>query len=132
MDGRGEAADVEVHEMKASTRGAAPQGAARPAGRFDDYVAGATHAVLDSSGVTPSALRWAAFHRRMQELPANVTSYVDKVAKHAYRVTDEDVEALKRAGYSEDAIFEVTAAAALGAAIMRLERGLIALHESRA
>jgi len=57
---------------------------------------------------------------------------VEKVAAHAWRVTDEDVEALTRAGHSEDAIFEVTAAAALGAAIMRLERGLIVLEESRA
>ncbi|HYC49466.1 MAG TPA: hypothetical protein VEB19_00025 [Gemmatimonadaceae bacterium] len=57
---------------------------------------------------------------------------MEKVAAHAWRVTDEDVEALTRAGHSEDAIFEVTAAAALGAAIMRLERGLIVLEESRA
>jgi hypothetical protein len=66
----------------------------------------------------------------MEQLPSELRSYVDKVAKHAYKVTDEDVEALKRAGHSEDAIFEVTAAAALGAAILRLERGLIALNES--
>lgn len=117
--------------MSASSRGDAPHAAARPAGRYDELVTRTTHAVLDSRGVTPSALRWAAFHRRMPEVPANLTAYVEKVATHAYRVTDQDVDALKRAGYSEDAIFEVTAAAALGAAIMRLERGLIALHESR-
>jgi alkylhydroperoxidase family enzyme len=99
-------------------------------GRYDEFVTRTTHAVLDSRGALPNALRWAAFHRRLDELPANLRSYVEKVAKHAYRVTDEDVEALKRAGHSEDAIFEVTAAAALGAAVMRLERGLIALHES--
>jgi hypothetical protein len=98
--------------------------------RYDDYVARTTHAVLHSSGQTANALRWAAFHRRLDELPAELRSYVDKVAQHAYRVTDEDIEALKRAGHSEDAIFELTAAAALGAAILRLERGLIVLHES--
>lgn len=105
--------------------------AATPASstRYDDYVTRTTHAVLDSPGMTPNALRWAAFHRRMDELPAELRPYVEKVAKHAYRVTDEDVEALKRAGYSEDAIFEVTAAAALGAAILRLERGLIVVNE---
>lgn len=99
-------------------------------GRYDEVVANTTHAVLDAPGVTPSATRWAAFHRRMEELAPELRDYVDKVARHAYRVTDEDVAALKRAGYSEDAIFEVTAAAALGAAILRLERGLIVLHES--
>ncbi len=68
----------------------------------------------------------------MDELPAELRPYVEKVAAHAWRVTDEDVDALKRAGHSEDAIFELTAAATMGAAIMRLERGLIALEESRA
>lgn len=67
----------------------------------------------------------------MDEVPAALRSYVNKVAEHAYKVTDADVEALKDAGFSEDAIFEVTASAALGAAVMRLERGYIALHESR-
>lgn len=103
----------------------------RPKGRYDDFVAATTHATLDGRGVTPNALRWAAFHRRMDELPVELRSYVDTVAKHAYRVTTADVETLKRAGHSEDAIFEITAAAALGAAILRLERGLIVLHESR-
>ena len=91
-----------------------------------------THAVLDGKGVTASQLRWAAFHRRIDELPAELRAYVQTVAANAWRVTDEDVDALKRAGHSEDAIFEVTTAAALGAAIMRMERGLIVLEESRA
>jgi hypothetical protein len=97
--------------------------------RYTAEVTRTTHAVLDSAGASPTAVRWAAFHRRIDELPAELRSYVEKVAQHAYRVTDEDVAALQRAGHSEDAIFEVTAAAALGAAIMRLERGLIVLHE---
>lgn len=101
-------------------------------GRYTEAVTRTTRAVLESTGATSTQLRWAAFHRRMDELPADLRTYVDKVATHAYRITDEDVEALKRAGHSEDAIFEITAAAALGAAIMRLERGLIVLHESRA
>ena len=104
----------------------------RGSGRYTELVASTTHAVLESAGVTSTQLRWAAFHRRVEELPAHLRTYVGKVAEHAYRITDEDVEALKRAGHSEDAIFEITAAAALGAAIMRLERGLIVLHESRA
>jgi alkylhydroperoxidase family enzyme len=50
------------------------------------------------------------------------------VAKHAYKVTDADVEALRHAGYSEDAIFEITLSAALGAGLARLERGIEALR----
>ena len=104
----------------------------RGSGRYTGVVTRTTQAVLESAGVTSTQLRWAAFHRRMDELPADLRAYVDKVVKHAYRITDEDIETLKRSGHSEDAIFEITAAAALGAAIMRLERGLIVLHESRA
>ena len=100
--------------------------------RYTAEVSRTTHAVLDSPGVSSTAVRWAAFHRRIEELPVELRAYVEKVARHAYRVTDEDVAALQRSGHSEDAIFEVTAAAALGAAIMRLERGLIVLHEGRA
>jgi hypothetical protein len=98
--------------------------------RYREYVTRATHGVLDSDATTSKELRWAVFHHRIEGIPAELKSYVAKVRDHAYRVTDEDVESLKRAGYSEDAIFEVTAAAALGASITRLERGLIALHET--
>jgi alkylhydroperoxidase family enzyme len=63
----------------------------------------------------------------MQEIPPELANYVNKVALNAYKVTDEDIEALKRAGYSEDAIFEITLSAALGAGRVRLERGLAVL-----
>ena len=99
--------------------------------RYDELVAHTTHAVLESRGVTEPKLRWAVAHDRIADIPAALASYVEKVRHHAYKVTDADVEALKRAGYSEDAIFEVTVAAALGAALTRLERGMIALHESK-
>jgi hypothetical protein len=98
--------------------------------RYDELITKTTHAVLESKGDTPPALRWAIFHRRMADVPADLRTYVDKVSQHAYKVTDADMETLIRAGYSEDAIFEITGAAALGAAITRLEKGLIALHES--
>jgi alkylhydroperoxidase family enzyme len=55
--------------------------------------------------------------------------YLEKVVRHAYKVTDADVEALRADGWSEDAIFEATLAAALGAARMRLKQGLAALEE---
>ena len=42
--------------------------------------------------------------------------------------TDNDIEALRQTGYSEDAIFEITISAALGAATARLARGLSALN----
>lgn len=98
--------------------------------RFHDLVTRTTHGVLDSDGATGRELRWALFHDRMDGIPAELQQYAGKVRAHAYKVTDDDVASLERAGYSEDKIFEITVATALGAAITRLERGLIALHES--
>ena len=98
--------------------------------RYRSLVEKTTHAVLNSPGVVDARTRWAVVHNRESEIPADVASYVATVRQHAYRVTDDDVAGLARAGYSEDAIFELTVAAALGAALHRLERGLIALHES--
>lgn len=65
-------------------------------------------------------------------LPPPLDTFVEKVARFAYKVTDEDFEALKRAGYSEDAIFEITVCAAVGAGAARFERALQALRESHA
>ncbi len=61
-----------------------------------------------------------------------VRGITEDLAEFDVILTDEDVAALRRAGYSEDAIFEITATAAVGAAITLLERGLIALNESAA
>jgi alkylhydroperoxidase family enzyme len=57
------------------------------------------------------------------EVPAGLRAYVDKVARHAYRVTDEDFAALRAAGYTDDQIFEATIAAALHAGLSRLRIG---------
>jgi alkylhydroperoxidase/carboxymuconolactone decarboxylase family protein YurZ len=65
------------------------------------------------------------------EIPASLQAYLDKVVRHAYKVTDEDIQNLLQAGYSEEAIFEITVSAALGAGMGRLERGLAALQEGR-
>lgn len=61
------------------------------------------------------------------EIPAELTVYVNKVALHAYKTLDEDIEALRNAGYSEDALFEITLSVAIGAGKARLERGLAAM-----
>ena len=90
--------------------------------------------VLGTPGHTPSELRRAALARAARlggpadGLPAPLAGYVDKVALHAHQVTDDDLAAVQRAGSSEDAVFEITVAAALGAALARLDRGLAALR----
>jgi alkylhydroperoxidase family enzyme len=59
-----------------------------------------------------------------REQPAVATAYLEKVRQHAYRVTDDDVEALLASGLSEDAIFEATVAAAVAAGLARFDAGL--------
>ena len=63
-----------------------------------------------------------------REVPPDFGAYVDKVRRHAYVITDADVQALKEAGYSEDEIFEHTVSAAASAGLERLDAGLRTLR----
>lgn len=92
-------------------------------------LAALVRSVRDTPGATEPALRAAAFTR--EQLPEPIESYVAKVHEASYRVTDGDIAALRAADYSEDAIFEVTLAAALGAASRRLDAGLSVLPADR-
>lgn len=105
-------------------------------GRYTAKARRLVDALLDGPGDAAPALRRAVEGRAAEaggraapsgELPAALVAYVDKVARNAYKVTDEDIAALRQAGYSQDAIFEITLSAALGAGMARLERGLAAL-----
>lgn len=107
----------------------------------DDYarlVHALRGAVLESQAHTDRSLRSAVEARAAAlggrpdggpgEVPAPLQAYVDAVARCAWSVTDADVAGLRRAGYSEDEIFEITVSAALGAATGRLERAYAALR----
>jgi alkylhydroperoxidase family enzyme len=82
--------------------------------------------VLRGPGTTPPELRQAVARG---EPPGELAALVDKIRRHAYRVTDEDLTAL-RDRYTEDQIFELVVAAALGAAEARLRAGMRALEEA--
>jgi alkylhydroperoxidase family enzyme len=62
-----------------------------------------------------------------REAPAAFGSYLDKVRERAYAITDDEVQALKDAGHSEDEIFEQTVSVAVAAGLERLDAGLRAL-----
>src|SRR5215471_11864846 len=109
------------------------------ADRYDTYSRGLRDAVLGparGAATDPSVrqaveARAASFGGRpggVTEVPAALAAVVDRIAQHADEVSDDDIAALKRAGYSEQAIFEIAASAALGAGLSRLERGLAALR----
>ena len=83
-------------------------------------------AVLEGPGTLDSDVRRAAASG--EEVPEALRTYVDKVARHAYKVTDEDVVALLAAGYSEDQIFELTISCAVGAGLRRRGAGLRAIE----
>jgi alkylhydroperoxidase family enzyme len=87
-------------------------------------------AILETPGAADLELRRAVeayAAGRATEIPHDLRAYVDKIVRNAYKVTDADVDAL-RARYSDDAVFELTLAAALGAARARLDAGLEAMQ----
>jgi hypothetical protein len=105
--------------------------------RYTDLSQHLIDAILTSPGETVPTLRraieeqsaqWSSSSpQQVEQVPPELVTYVKKVALYAYKTTEEDIEALRKAGYGEDAIFEITLSAALGAGMTRLERGLAAL-----
>jgi hypothetical protein len=63
------------------------------------------------------------------ETPPDLQPLVAKVKAEAYRVTDEDIRAL-RSRYTEDELFEVVVCAALGAGLTRVRAALRALEDA--
>ena len=97
-----------------------------PLTRHADLVARLRRAVFESPGETESSIRRAA--GSAGPLPMPWAPYAEKVRDHSYRITDGDIAALKAAGRSEEEIFEITVAAATGAALHRLDAGLRAVR----
>jgi alkylhydroperoxidase family enzyme len=85
--------------------------------------------ILEGDGRAAREERRAAFAN--SGLAEPLRTLVDKVAKHAYKVTDEDMEAARRSGLSEDQIFELVVCAALGQATRQTDAALAALEAAR-
>lgn len=81
--------------------------------------------VLEGTGAAAPELRRAAFDNAGLSEP--IHTLIEKVANHAYRVTDEDVAAVRAAGLSEDQIFEIVICAAVGQASRQYTGALAAL-----
>src|SRR5262249_1713193 len=62
------------------------------------------------------------------DLAEPLAMLIDKVAKHAYKVTDEDIAAARRSGLSEDQIFELVVCAAVGQATRQYDTAIAALE----
>ena len=83
--------------------------------------------VLDGDGETAPALRKSVADNR--GVPADLQQLVEKIHRHAYKVTDDDI-ARAQASYGDDKMFEIVVSSALGAARQRLMAGLKALDEA--
>jgi hypothetical protein len=81
--------------------------------------------ILGADGKTSLSERRAAFENRGVGEP--VRGLVDKIAKHACRIVDEDIAAAKASGLAEDQIFEIVVCAAVGQGIRHYETALAAL-----
>ena len=82
---------------------------------------------LRGPGESDSRLRQAAAEGL--GVPAEFQPLVDKIHRHACKVTDEDV-ARVQAVLGDDRAFEVVVSAAMGASWQRLRAGLAALEDA--
>jgi hypothetical protein len=81
--------------------------------------------ILEGDGKASPSERRAAFN--LSGLAQPIGALVDKVARHADRVTDEDITAAKASGLSEDQVFEIVVCAAIGQATRQYDTALAAL-----
>ena len=81
--------------------------------------------VLEGEGRASPDNRRAAFDN--EGLAEPVRTFVDKVAHRARKVTDADVGTLRKAGLSEDQIYEIVVCAAIGQATRQYQNALTAL-----
>jgi alkylhydroperoxidase family enzyme len=82
--------------------------------------------ILEGDGRASQAQRRAAFNNAGLAEP--LSALIQKVAKHAYRVTDDDIAAARASGVSEDQIFELVVCAAIGQATRQYDAAIGALE----
>jgi|SRR6185437_5627166 len=82
--------------------------------------------IQEGDGKASPFERSAAFNNSGLAEPA--ATLVDKVAKHTFRVSDEDFAAARGSGLSEDQVFEIVVCAAVGQASRQYDAALAALE----
>ena len=81
--------------------------------------------ILQGAGAASHDQRLAAFDNAGHT--GTLSTLIDKVARHAYQVTDEDITAARTSGLGEDQIFEIVVCAAIGQATRQYDASLAAL-----
>jgi hypothetical protein len=82
--------------------------------------------MLEGAGKASLSDRVAAFNNSGLSEPLG--ALVDKVARHAYRVTDKDITGVRASGLSEDQVFEIVVCAAIGQATREYDSAFAALE----
>jgi hypothetical protein len=82
--------------------------------------------ILEGDGKASLSERRAAFNN--SGLVEPLGALADKVARHAYKITDEDITAARASGLNEDQIFEIVVCAAVGQATRQYDTAVAALE----
>jgi hypothetical protein len=82
--------------------------------------------ILEGPGKASPSERRAALNASGLAKP--IDALVDKVAKHAYLVTGEDINSARESGVSEDQVFEIMVCAAIGQANRQYDAALAVLE----
>jgi hypothetical protein len=98
-------------------------------GRHADTITTLRRAILETPGATEVWQRAAAEAGEPTGLATD--AYLDKVRRDSYRIVDSDIDELRAADVGEDAILELTLAAALGEATRRFDRAIAAVSRTR-
>ena len=81
--------------------------------------------VIEGEGRASPEIRRAAFDN--EGLAEPIRQFVEKVAHRARMVTDTDIGAIRKAGLSEDQIYEIVVCAAIGRATRQYQNARAAL-----
>lgn len=97
--------------------------------------------LLSADGVTNPELRlgveafvaaqWGVSRPEAPAVPGELVPYLKKLALHAYRIIDDDTDALRGAGYSDEAVYEITIVGAFGTALIGLEKLFETLYRDK-
>jgi len=81
--------------------------------------------ILEGPGNASHSDRRASFN--LSGIAGPIDALVEKIARAAHSVTDEDIDSARESGFSDDQIFEIVVCAAVGQADRQYNAALAAL-----
>lgn len=74
--------------------------------------------------------QWGVDRPNAPEIPDELSLFLKKLARAAYKITDADIDGLLAFGYDKDKLFEITAVGAFAIGLLGLERLYLAMYGS--